>query len=55
MFCKGAGQAIRMEGLAQMPIHDITIEDSYFIADKGYTESFTKDITFKNVRIEGKA
>ncbi len=55
VFCKGAGQAIRMEGLAQMPIHDITIEDSYFIADKGYTESFTKDITFKNVRIEGKA
>ena len=55
VFCKGAGRAIRMEGLAQMPIHDITIEDSYFIADKGYTESFTKDITFKNVRIEGKA
>ncbi len=52
VYCKGAGQAIRIDGLAQMPIHDITIEDSYFIADKGYTESYTENIIFNNVVIE---
>ena len=52
MYCKGAGQAIRIDGLAQMPIHDITIEDSYFIAEKGYTESFAENIVFNNVVIE---
>ena len=35
-----------------MPIHDITIADSYFIADMGYTESFTENIRLENVRIE---
>lgn len=49
--CVGAGQAIKIEGLAQLPIHDLTIEDSYFKAKKGYTESFVENIALKNVEI----
>lgn len=50
--CRGAKQAIKIEGLKQMPIHDITISDSYFIADKGYTGSYAENIILNNVRIE---
>lgn len=49
--CVGAGQAIKIEGLAQLPIHDLTIEDSYFKAEKGYTESYAENIVLKNVEI----
>lgn len=49
--CVGAGQAIKIEGLAQLPIHDLTIEDSYFKAKKGYSEKFAENIILKNVEI----
>ncbi len=52
IYCRGAKQAIKIEGLKQMPVHDITIEDSYFIADKGYSEKFAENIMMKNVKIE---
>ncbi len=50
--CVGAGQAIKIEGLEQLPIHDLTIEDSYFKADKGYTEKYAENIALKNVKID---
>lgn len=50
--CVGAGQAIKIEGLAQLPIHDLTIEDSYFKADKGYTEEYAENIVLINVEID---
>lgn len=50
--CVGAKQAIKIEGLQQLPIHDLTVEDSYFKAEKGYTESFAENIVLKNVTIE---
>lgn len=49
--CVGAGQAVKIEGLEQLPIHDLTIEDSYFKAKKGYSESFAENIILKNVEI----
>lgn len=49
--CVGAKQAIKIEGLAQLPIHDLTIEDSYFKAEKGYTESYAENIVLENVEI----
>ena len=50
--CLGAKQAIKIEGLEQLPIHDLTVEDSYFKAEKGYTESFAENILLKNVVID---
>lgn len=50
--CMGAKQAIKIEGLEQLPIHDLTVEDSYFKAEKGYTESFAENILLKNVVID---
>lgn len=52
IYCRGAKQAVKIEGLKNMPIHDITIEDSYFIAEKGYTENYAENILLKNVEIE---
>lgn len=52
IYCRGAKQAVRIEGLEQMPVHDITIADSYFLAEKGYSERFAENITMRNVVIE---
>lgn len=52
IYCRGAKQAIKIEGLKNMPVHDITIEDSYFIAEKGYTENYAENIVLNNVIIE---
>lgn len=52
VYCCRAKQAIKIEGLQQMPIHDITISDSYFLAKKGYTESYAENIHMENVKIE---
>lgn len=50
--CLGAKQAVKIEGLEQLPIHDLTIEDSYFKAEKGYTAVYAENIVMKNVVIE---
>ena len=47
--CLGAEQAIKISGLAQMPVHDITVEDSRFVADKGYSGQFAENIRLNNV------
>lgn len=52
IYCKGAAQAIKIDGLARKPIHDITIEDSCFVAEKGYTERYAENINLVNVKIE---
>ena len=50
--CMGAKRAIKIEGLKQLPIHDISIENSYFKAEIGYTEKYAENIVMKNVEIE---
>lgn len=52
VYCRGAKQAIKIEGHRLMPVHDITIEDSYFYAETGYTEVHGENIILKNVTIE---
>lgn len=47
--CLGAKQAIKIKGLEVMPIHDVTVEDSRFQAEVGYTEEFAENIVLKNV------
>ncbi len=50
--CLGAKQAIKIKGLQAMPIHDVTVEDSWFQAELGYTEEYAENIVLKNVVIE---
>ena len=50
--CLGADCAMKIEGLAQRPIHDILLEDSYFRAKKGFVESYAENIVRRNVTCE---
>lgn len=47
--CLGAKQAIKIKGLEAMPIHDVTVEDSWFKAETGYTKEYAENIELKNV------
>jgi len=51
VYCDGAMQAIRVAGLPEMPVHDVTISDCYVRADKGFESSYATGFTLKNVEI----
>lgn len=49
--CIRAGQAIKIEGLEQLPIHDLTLENVYIQAKKGIEIKNANQIFFKNVTV----
>lgn len=49
--CIRAGQAIKIEGLEQLPIHDLTLENVYIQAKKGIEISNANQIFLKNVTV----
>lgn len=49
--CLRAGQAMKIEGLEQLPIHDITLENVVIQAKKGIEIKKAKNIYFKNVTV----
>lgn len=49
--CIRAGQAIKIEGLEQLPIHDLTLENIYIQAKKGIEISNANQIFLKNVTV----
>lgn len=51
VFCNGAKQAIRMAGLPEMPIEDITFSNIIITAKNGYTQTYTNNIKQNNVKI----
>lgn len=51
VFCNGAKQAIRMAGLPEMPIEDITFSNIIIRAKNGYTQTYTNNIKQNNVKI----
>ncbi len=51
VFCDGAKQAVRVAGLPETLIHDVTISNSYIAADKGFESSLASGFTLKNVQI----
>jgi polygalacturonase len=50
--CKNADQAMVLVGLAESPIHNVTLENVTIHARKGVTEEQTKDISRTHVKIE---
>lgn len=52
VFCNDAKQAIKIDGLPEMPIEDITFNNIMITAKKGYTEQYAKNIKQNNVVIK---
>lgn len=50
--CTGAGAALKVEGLPQLPIHDIILENVNIVAKKGYDITNGENIVLKNVNIK---
>ena len=51
ILCVGAKQAIEICGLAQRPVHDITMERAVIHAKKGVRARFAENISLKDVKI----
>lgn len=51
IICNGAGRAMEFNGLPEMPIEDITLEDIHIIAKKDAEFTNYKDVKKKNVNI----
>ena len=49
--CNGARQAIQIDGLTQLPIHDIQIENCTIAAEKGVRIERAEAISLKNVTV----
>lgn len=50
--CQGCGQAIQVDGLSQLPIHDLYFRDSFFAARNGVRLERASDIHFERVTVE---
>jgi DNA sulfur modification protein DndE len=51
IICNGAARAVRLQGLPEMPIQKITMENIIISADSGVTCIDAENISFKNVKI----
>jgi polygalacturonase len=52
VICRGAQNAIVMEGLPEMPIRDITLKNVSITSQKGVSVTDAEDILFDNVRVD---
>jgi polygalacturonase len=51
IICRGAGGAIALSGLPEMPLRNITLKNVSITADKGVTATDAEGITFTNVEV----
>lgn len=51
IVCQGAKRAVYFNGLPEMPLSNLTMENSLFVSEEGCELNYAKDITFKNVTI----
>lgn len=54
IICKGAKIALKVNGLPELPIHDITLKNSYIVADKDLDLKLCENINLENVVIDAK-
>ena len=52
IVCHGAGRAIYFNGLPEMPIQNVIMENSLFVAKKGADINYAEDIDFSTVTIK---
>ena len=52
IVCLGAGRAIYFNGLPEMPIQNVIMENSLFVAKKGADINYAEDIDFSTVTIK---
>ncbi len=50
--CRSAGRAALFNGLPEMPMKNVVIEDSRFRADKGFTLNYVDGLILKNVTVD---
>lgn len=55
MICQGAQSAIVLQGLPEMPIRDIFLNNVSITSQKGVSVTDAENISFENVRVENKA
>jgi polygalacturonase len=53
--CHGAGRAMLVRGLPEMPVEAVTLEHAAISADEGILCMYAKDMVFRDVRIVAKA
>lgn len=51
VVCQGAKRAVWFNGLPEMPLDNLQMRNSLFVADKGCEMHYAKDIMFENVKI----
>ena len=52
IVCQGARRAIYFNGLPEMPISNLQIHNSLFVAKKGAELHYAKDILFEQVTLQ---
>ena len=55
IVCAGAGQAVFINGLPEMPVKDIAFSDCIFTAAKGAEVHYAEGVTFSGVTINGES
>lgn len=52
IICRGAQNAIVLQGLPEMPLRDITLKNISITSEKGVSVTDAENISFENVRVE---
>jgi polygalacturonase len=55
VVCRGARNAIVLQGLPEMPLRDITLKNVSITSQKGVSVTDAENISFENVRVESQA
>jgi polygalacturonase len=55
LVCRGARNAIMMQGLPEMPLRNITLKDVSITAQQGVSLTDVENVTFENVSVDVKA
>ena len=55
LICRGAQNAIVLQGLPEMPLRDITLKNVSITSQKGVSVTDAENISFENVRVENKS
>jgi polygalacturonase len=54
LVCRGARNAIVLQGLPEMPLRDITLKNVSITSERGVSVTDAKNISFENVHVEAK-